>query len=98
MERIDTQHRWLDILHALGLPVQFLGKKHGPQWHVGVHALWWNGPTIWLPGNGMPRLNDIKKATLSNQPSRARSPAANWLSPNSANAWPLQGRIDIVAF
>ena len=21
-----------------------------------------------------------------------------WLSPNSANAWPLQGRIDIVAF
>jgi hypothetical protein len=26
------------------------------------------------------------------------SPAGYWLSPNSANAWPLQGRIDIVAF
>src|SRR5260370_22263673 len=31
---------------------------------------------IWLPGNGMPGLNDIKKATLSNQPSRARRDCA----------------------
>jgi hypothetical protein len=32
---------------------------------------------IWAPRNGMPGLNDIKKATLSNQPSRARSRVAS---------------------
>jgi hypothetical protein len=30
LERVDTRHRWLDILPALGVPSRFLRNKHGP--------------------------------------------------------------------
>src|SRR6476660_6740877 len=30
MERLDTQHRWLDILTGLGVPAKFLRNRHGP--------------------------------------------------------------------
>jgi putative DNA primase/helicase len=30
MERLDTRHRWLDILTGLGVPAKFLRNKHGP--------------------------------------------------------------------
>jgi phage/plasmid primase-like uncharacterized protein len=29
-EWVDPQHRWQNILSALGLPAKFLDKKHGP--------------------------------------------------------------------
>src|SRR5207344_1965155 len=28
--RLDTQHRWLDILTGLGVPAKFLRNRHGP--------------------------------------------------------------------
>jgi len=28
--RVDTRHRWLDILTALGVPAKFLRNRHGP--------------------------------------------------------------------
>src|SRR6266481_2112275 len=30
MERLDTQHRWLDLLTGLGVPAKFLRNRHGP--------------------------------------------------------------------
>jgi hypothetical protein len=30
LERVDAQHRWLDILTALGVPAKFLRNWHGP--------------------------------------------------------------------
>jgi hypothetical protein len=42
---------------------------------------------IKLPGNGMPGLNEIKKATLSNQPSRARRPRSGSLSLKPSCQW-----------
>src|SRR5260370_38280875 len=30
MERLDTRHRWVDILTALGVPTKFLNRRHGP--------------------------------------------------------------------
>src|SRR5207344_2490551 len=30
MERLDTHHRWLDILTGLGVPAKFLRNRHGP--------------------------------------------------------------------
>jgi hypothetical protein len=29
MERLDTRHRWLDILTGLGVPAKFLRNRHG---------------------------------------------------------------------
>jgi hypothetical protein len=33
LERVDTRHRWVDILTALGVPTKFLRNRHGAENH-----------------------------------------------------------------